>query len=77
MKSGKGVLTASDSGGVLEFVRDGVTGYVVPPDQPALLAERIDSLYLDRELAECLGTAAQRIVAPITWDATIRRLTED
>src|SRR5207253_4780635 len=29
--SGKPVLTTEDSGGPLEFVRDGVTGLVVPP----------------------------------------------
>ena len=75
-KSGKAVLTASDSGGVLEFVRDGVTGYVVEADDPAALAQRIDALYLDRGLAERLGAAAQEIVGPITWETTIRRLTE-
>jgi glycosyltransferase involved in cell wall biosynthesis len=76
MKSQKPVLTASDSGGVLEFVQDRVTGMVTPPCDPAALAKRIDELYTDRSLAERLGTAAQEKVTGITWDATIRRLLE-
>ena len=34
-KAGKPVLTAADSGGVLEFVEDGRNGYVVPAGLPA------------------------------------------
>ena len=74
MRSQKPVLTASDSGGVLEFVQDRVTGMVTPPGDPATLAQRIDELYLDRQLAERLGTAGQYRVAHITWDAAIDRL---
>jgi glycosyltransferase involved in cell wall biosynthesis len=76
MKSARPVLTTTDSGGVLEFVEDGVTGYVTPPGDAAALARRIDELYLDRARAERLGAAALRKVAPITWDATIARLLE-
>ncbi len=76
MKSGKPVVTTSDSGGVLEFVEDRVTGQVAPAGDPAALAERIDELYLDRSFTERLGIAAQRRVAGITWDVTIKRLLE-
>lgn len=74
MKSGKAVLTATDSGGVLEFVEDGITGFAVSPDSPAALAERIDQLYEERDLAEKLGQTATGKVAHIDWDTTIRRL---
>ena len=76
MKSQKAVLTADDSGGVLEFVQDRVTGMVVPSGDAVALARCIDELYTDRALAERLGSAAQHTVAGITWDATIRRLLE-
>ncbi|NLG48545.1 MAG: glycosyltransferase family 4 protein [Chloroflexi bacterium] len=74
MKSQKPVLTADDSGGVLEFVRDGVTGYVLASDDAPGMARRIDELYEDRHLAEQLGMAASQQVAAITWDAVIEKL---
>lgn len=77
MKSSKAVLTAKDSGGVLEFVQDGITGAVVAPDDPAQLAACIDQLYQDRQLAARWGSNAQHLVAGITWDATIRQLLAD
>jgi glycosyltransferase involved in cell wall biosynthesis len=76
MKSQKAVLTADDSGGVLEFVQDRVTGMVFPSGDAAALARCIDELYADRALAERLGSAAQNKVAHITWDVTIPRLLE-
>lgn len=42
MASGKPVITCDDSGGTLEFVEDGATGAVVPPE-PKAIAERIDA----------------------------------
>jgi len=74
MKSHKPVLTVNDSGGVLEFVRDNVTGYVLAPDDAPGMARRIDEMYQDRQLAERLGVAASQQVAAITWDAVIEKL---
>lgn len=74
MKSHKPVLTATDSGGVLEFVQDSVTGCVVPPGNPEMLAEHIDQLYADRALCHELGEAGYERVRDITWDRTIERL---
>lgn len=73
-KSQKPVLTFSDSGGVLEFVEEGITGYIVPPDKTKALAERIDQLYKDRALCRRLGMAGFDKVCSITWDITISRL---
>jgi glycosyltransferase involved in cell wall biosynthesis len=71
--SGKAVVTASDSGGPIEQVGDGVSGYVVEPD-PRRLAERFDRLAEDRGLAERLGRAGRESIAGLTWAATVRRL---
>jgi glycosyltransferase involved in cell wall biosynthesis len=76
MRSQKPVLTMADSGEVLEFVEDGVTGYVVPTRDPIALAHRVDQLYLDRSQAERMGTEGQKRVEGITWDTTIQRLLE-
>jgi glycosyltransferase involved in cell wall biosynthesis len=68
MKSAKPVLTVRDSGGPNEFVRDGVSGYSVPPE-PAALAERIDYLCEHREATREMGVQASRLVQNITWKA--------
>jgi glycosyltransferase involved in cell wall biosynthesis len=73
-KSQKPVLTAGDSGGVLEFVQDQEMGFVLPPNQPRQLAARLDQLYEDRALAQSLGRAGSARVASITWDHVITNL---
>jgi glycosyltransferase involved in cell wall biosynthesis len=71
--SGKAVVTASDSGGPVEQVRDAVSGFVVPPEPPRL-AEKFDLLAEDRGLAERLGQAGRLSIAGLTWPAAVRRL---
>ncbi len=74
-KSGKPVRAAHDSGGVLEFVEDGLTGFVCPPDSPQAFAARIDELAGDHDLARRLGEAGAAQVTAITWDRAIGALT--
>lgn len=74
-RSGKPVLAAEDSGGVLEFVEDGRSGFVCPPHSPAAFARRIDALFADRGHAAELGAEGSRRVRDITWDAVITELT--
>jgi len=70
MLSGKPVITCADSGGTLEFVEDGVNGFVVTPD-PAAVAERIDLLAGDRARARAMGRAGRERYAALglTWRA--------
>jgi glycosyltransferase involved in cell wall biosynthesis len=74
-QSGKPVITCDDSGGVLELVEDGVSGYVVPP-RPEALAEALDELAEDRALAERLGAGGRENVArlQISWDTVVEAL---
>ena len=66
--SRKPVVTASDSGGPLEFVEDGASGFVAAPE-PAALAEAIDRLWrLPETRLREMGEDAARRVASITWD---------
>jgi glycosyltransferase involved in cell wall biosynthesis len=67
------VITANDSGGPLEFVRDGVNGFVCEPDAMALAAA-INRLAADRSLAERLGRAGQSVAHTITWHGVIEHL---
>lgn len=73
-QSRRPVLTTSDSGGVLEFVSDGVNGFVSPPGAHRELGARIDRLAGDRALARRLGTAGAEKVAEIHWDGVVERL---
>jgi glycosyltransferase involved in cell wall biosynthesis len=69
----KPVITAHDSGGTLEFVRDGVNGYVVAP-QPEAIADAVARVDADRARAASLGHAGRQVAAAITWDHVIERL---
>lgn len=66
--SGKPVLTTEDAGGPLEFVRDGVTGFVVPPRAEALGAALRVAWQGGDALAE-MGERGRARVAELTWDA--------
>lgn len=69
----KPVVTARDSGGPLEFVVDGVNGFVCDPD-PASIAAAIDRLAADRRLAASLGDAGFERARTITWDGVVEKL---
>jgi glycosyltransferase involved in cell wall biosynthesis len=71
----KAVLTASDSGGLLDIVHDGDTGLVVEPD-PESLAAAIDRLANSRNLTIEMGMEGRERwnEMNVTWPATIERL---
>ena len=68
-------VTVSDSGGVSEFVTDGVTGFVTDP-HPIAVAHAFDHLYANRAIARRMGAAASERVAElgIDWDTVVTRL---
>jgi glycosyltransferase involved in cell wall biosynthesis len=51
-------LVAAAVDGAGEAIADGETGTLVPPDDPAALAEALDALARDRQLRERMGNAA-------------------
>ena len=75
MKSGKPVLTFSDSGGPCEFVRDGETGFVTPPSAEALGA-RLSQLARDPDLARAMGQNAKTRVESVNWHHVAEGLLE-
>lgn len=50
-------VVATNVGGTPELITDGKTGLLVPPDQPALLADRIRQLLVNPSLRARLGKA--------------------
>ena len=69
----KPVITATDSGGTLEFVVNDRNGFVCAPE-PAAIGAAIASLAADRARAAQLGQAGLARARQITWDGVVERL---
>jgi glycosyltransferase involved in cell wall biosynthesis len=64
----------SDVGAMSEIVTDGVTGFVVPPNDPVAIRQRLELLFGDPGRAARMGAAGQeRVRAEFTWDAVALR----
>ncbi|MFZ3102068.1 MAG: glycosyltransferase family 4 protein [Desulfitobacteriaceae bacterium] len=72
--SGKAVITHHDSGGPLEFVSES-NGYVMKPD-PRAIAEAMDELYYNKQLAREKGQNGLRLMheMKISWDYVVEAL---
>ncbi len=67
-------VVATDVGSVAEVVEDGVSGFVVPPGRPELLAAAVLRILGDRDLAERMGEAGRaRVEAEFSLEKSIRR----
>ena len=62
-------MVAPASGGPLDLVEDGATGYLVSPGDPDELAAAVGRLAASPGLRERLGEAARRRVLARTWSA--------
>ncbi len=71
----KPVVTATDSGGTLAFVADGVSGLVCEPDAEAFAAAF--NALTDRRRAAALGAAGRERAAAVTWDGVIEKLVRE
>jgi glycosyltransferase involved in cell wall biosynthesis/phosphoheptose isomerase len=70
-------VVGSRVGGIKFSVRDGETGYLVPPNDAAALAERIAHLYRHPKLLAVLGRQAARRVGDLfTWERVANGLAE-
>jgi starch synthase len=63
-------VVASRVGGIPEVVDGGVTGLLVPPDDPASLADALNLLLRDPDDAKEMGEAGrERAVAEFSWES--------
>ncbi|MGA7776637.1 MAG: glycosyltransferase family 4 protein [Paraburkholderia sp.] len=77
MLSSKPVVTCTDSGGPLEFIRDGDAGWVEAPNAQAL-AERLDWIAAHPREATAAGERGREayLRADISWDRVVDTLTQ-
>jgi glycosyltransferase involved in cell wall biosynthesis len=74
MASGKPAI-GSMRGGIPEGIVEGETGFLVPPDDPAAIADRIRLLSMRKELLREMGEKARRrAVEHFSWDIIVERL---
>lgn len=64
----------TDVASLPEVVEDGVSGFVVPPNDSPMLAERLRWLRDHPETAAAMGAAARRrVIERFTWPEVVRR----
>jgi glycosyltransferase involved in cell wall biosynthesis len=67
-------VVCSAVGGITFTVDDGVTGFLVPPRRPDVLAERLALILGDLRLRDELGrNARRRVIENFTWTTVSRR----
>lgn len=71
--AGVPVVTACDSGGVLEWVTDGVTGFVTDGSAAAMGAA-LDALVADPDLAQRMGAAGRARAIGLSWERVVETL---
>lgn len=63
----------TDVGGMPEVVAHGATGFVVPPNDPGAIRQRIAQLLAEPRLREEMGRRARkRVMAEFTWERAAR-----
>ena len=74
--SEKPILTATDSGGPLEFIQDGVNGIIVEP-KAEKIAIKIDELAKNLVQTKKMGKAGKETIKNLNlnWDTIIKKLT--
>ncbi|RMZ89944.1 hypothetical protein DV736_g2824, partial [Chaetothyriales sp. CBS 134916] len=73
MASGMPVI-ARDQGGPSEIVRDGETGYLIPPDDLDAFVDKTLLLCRDSELRSAMAVAARRQAEDTTWEKINQRV---
>jgi glycosyltransferase involved in cell wall biosynthesis len=67
-------VVATEVASLPEIVEDGVTGFLVPPNDPQALRDRLERYRRDRCLAERMGAAGRRLVLDrFRWEDVVDR----
>lgn len=66
MKSRKPIITSTDSGGTLEFVKNGENGFIIEPN-PEDIGSKINYLVKNKDVAVEMGNSAFEAVKEVSW----------
>jgi len=55
-------VVASDAGAIKEIIQDNVTGFLIEPENPGRIAEKVNELFLRPDLGEVFGENGRRLV---------------
>jgi sugar transferase (PEP-CTERM/EpsH1 system associated) len=67
-------IVATDVGGNPELVQEGVNGRLIPGEDPAVLASRLQECIGDREQLRRMGTASlEKVKTQFNWQNTVER----
>jgi len=70
-------VIASDVGGIPEIIRDGIDGFLVPPSDPKILAEKISYLLDNPSLRDEMGeNARQRFLDKFELNKNIEKMAD-
>jgi glycosyltransferase involved in cell wall biosynthesis len=70
-------VVASDVAGVPELVEDGVTGFLVQPNEVNCLAEHLQKLLLDSDMRQRMGRAGmEKMIREFSVEAMVIRMTK-
>lgn len=70
-------VVVTDVGSIPEIVDDGVTGFIVPPRNPEVLAEAIVKLLKDEDLRKSMGeNAYKKLKTDLSWDTIAEKTIE-
>lgn len=72
-KSGKPVITCTDSGEPTHFINDGENGFICPPD-PMAIASKLEFLHNNPDKAGEMGMRGEMTVRDLTWEKVTARL---
>jgi len=67
-------VVGTDAGGAAEAVLDGKTGWIVPPQRPELMADRLVMLLRDGDLRRRMGEAGPAHAAQFGYDRLLREI---
>jgi len=68
-------VVASQVGGLAFLVKDGETGFTVPVEDPAALADRLVQLFCDPDLRSEMGQRAAAFAQEYSWERIAARIT--
>jgi len=72
--SKKTIITANDSGGPLEFVKNNINGIVLDTLEEKIIGEKVENLFFDKEKCKNFGNKGYNEVKNINWDNVINTL---